>query len=115
MKFEKAHERVPQNHFDLSIMTDTCEWDFSRTQALPPVEKIDVPGIPGAFALQNVLSPHDCKQIRDMAEQMGFELDVPIGGETDQRARGCVWVASQLLHDLIFERVAQIVPEKLEG
>jgi hypothetical protein len=45
-----------------------------------------------------------------MAETMGFELDVPIGGETDGRAKACVWVASQLLHDIIFERCKNLLP-----
>lgn len=45
-----------------------------------------------------------------MAETMGFELDVPIGGETDQRAGGCVWVANQHLHDQIFNRCLKAVP-----
>lgn len=54
-----------------------------------------MPAIPGAFVLTNVLSASDCGQIRSMAEAMGFEYDVPIGGETDQRAKGSVWVASQ--------------------
>ena len=71
---------------------------------------IPVPSIPGAFVLSNVLSPYDCRQIRDMAEQMGFQLDVPVGGETDQRAKGCVWVASQNLHDQIFDRCKEALP-----
>ena len=50
-----------------------------------------------------------------MAETMSFELDVPIGGETDQRAKGCVWVASQQLHDLIFKRCQELLPSELDG
>jgi hypothetical protein len=50
-----------------------------------------------------------------MAETMGFELDVPIGGETDGRAKACVWVASQLLHDLIFERCKNLLPWEIDG
>jgi len=74
-----------------------------------------VPRIPGAFVLTNVLSPHDCRSIRDMAETMGFELDVPIGGETDERAKGCVWVASEQLHDQIFLRCVDALPQEIDG
>ena len=47
------------------------------------VKRVDVPSIPGAFVLTNVLSAEDCRKIRTMSESMGFEFDVPIGGETD--------------------------------
>jgi hypothetical protein len=46
---------------------------------------------------------------------MGFELDVPVGGETDQRAKGCVWVASEQLHDALFKRCQSKLPQKMEG
>ena len=63
----------------------------------------------------NVLSAKDCGQIRSMAESMGFELDVPIGGETDQRAHGCVWVASESLHDRIYARCKDWLPQSIDG
>jgi hypothetical protein len=49
-----------------------------------------------------------------MAETMGFELDVPVGGETDQRAQGCVWVASESLHEKIYRRCKEQLPQSIE-
>lgn len=50
-----------------------------------------------------------------MADSMGFQLDVPVGGESDQRAGGCVWVASQTLHDQIYSRCAAALPQVIDG
>jgi len=78
--YEKANERKPKNFFDLKIYTNVRELSF-ETEG--PVKRCEVPAIPGAFLLTNVLSAADCCQLRGMALSMGFELDVPVGGETD--------------------------------
>ena len=58
VKHEKAVERQPQNYYDLSIYTDIHQFDFSSSSA--EVQRVEVPDIPGAFVLTNVLSPKDC-------------------------------------------------------
>ena len=57
IKYEKAAERIPPNYYDLSIFTNILEFDFDSDTTSKPVERHDVPNIPGAFVLANVLSP----------------------------------------------------------
>lgn len=71
---------------------------------LPEIERKDVPWVPGAFILNNVLTTEDCQHIVHMAETMGYKLDVPIGSETDFRAHGCVWLEDKGVNDFIFQR-----------
>ena len=72
IKYEKAAERIPPNYYDLSIFTNLLEFNFDADTSAKPVERHNVPGIPGAFVLANVLSPAQCQQIRNMADSMGF-------------------------------------------
>ena len=75
--------------------------------------------MPGAFVLTNVLTRKDCNQLRNMIETMGFELDIPIGQSTetshDSRAKNCVWVINDDLHDKIYNRCKPLLPEVLVG
>ena len=95
VNFEKAADRMPPNFYDLSIYTNLKEIKISNPD---PVIRIDVPAVPGAFVLANVISVEDCNIMRNMVETMGFELDIPIGQSTEQghdsRAKGAVWVIS---------------------
>ena len=76
VNFEKAADRIPPNFYDLSIYTNLKEIKLSNDRE---VNRIDVPSVPGAFVLTNVLSIQDCNTMRNMVETMGFELDIPIG------------------------------------
>ena len=76
VNFEKAADRLPANFYDLSIYTNLKEIQLSPQGV---VSRIDVPAVPGAFVLTNVLSVEDCNNMRNMVETMGFELDIPIG------------------------------------
>jgi len=64
----------------LSIYTNLKEIKLSNSRE---VTRIDVPAVPGAFVLTNVLSIQDCNTMRNMVETMGFELDIPIGQSTE--------------------------------
>ena len=46
--------------------------------APPPVERVDLPDLPGVFQLHNVLSPGECKQFRLIADTLGFHEDAPV-------------------------------------
>lgn len=80
VNFEKAADRIPPNFYDLSIYTNLKEIQLSNSRE---VTRIDVPAVPGAFVLTNVLSIQDCNTMRNMVETMGFELDIPIGQSTE--------------------------------
>jgi len=78
VKYEKASERIPTNFYDLSIWTNLCQVSFHDSYKTP-ITRIEVPAVPGAFVLNNVLSEIDCNKLRNMVETMGFDLDIPVG------------------------------------
>jgi len=59
VKFETAEERIPKNYYDLQIQTNLMEFVFEAQK--PQVIRVEVPNIPGAFVLTNVLSASDCR------------------------------------------------------
>src|SRR4051812_14024343 len=50
----------------------------------PPVERIDMPHVPGAFLLKDVLTRNECLQMISAAEAVGFTPDVPIVGTASE-------------------------------
>lgn len=49
-------------------------------------ERVDVPGLPGAFMVLDVFTPEECLQIVLAAEAIGFEKDEAAGGSATQKA-----------------------------
>ena len=58
-KYEKAKDRIPANFYDLSIWTNLKNIDLSDSNKTE-ITRMDVPSVPGAFVLTNVLSESDC-------------------------------------------------------
>eukprot|EP00941_MAST-03F_sp_MAST-3F-sp1_P003932 g3932.t1 len=115
---EAAHERRPKNRYDLTIFTsppNTIRFDNSRNVQ----SRIDVPNIPGAFVLCNILSPTECEEIIAAAESspVGFVPDepstsaAPPSGYTP-RARSFIWYSEEISQKL-FERSYPFLPRKL--
>jgi hypothetical protein len=84
-----------------------------------PVERIDVPNLPGVFVLQNVLSPNDCEKMIQCAEQMGMTPDTPSGGSakdmTSILADNFFWLADEPLLSWIYERCKPFLPQQIQG
>ena len=59
--------------------------------------------------MKNVLSNSDCEQLIALSEQMGYRPDMP-EGQDDERAMGCVFLASDLLNNFIFDRCKEVLP-----
>ncbi|KAK9721878.1 hypothetical protein K7432_003107 [Basidiobolus ranarum] len=74
----------------------------------PAVERIDVPHVPGAFLLKDVLTLSECKQIISAAESVGFTPDMPIVGTASESisvlAHNFFWLADTPFLDHIFDR-----------
>ena len=49
-----------------------------RSESYGPIEKLDVPGVQGAFVLSNVLAVDECEQILRLSEAMGYTEDAPV-------------------------------------
>ncbi|KAJ8602273.1 hypothetical protein CTAYLR_003672 [Chrysophaeum taylorii] len=78
---EKALERQPPNRYDLRIWTSR----EVRTLAPATARRVEVGAVEGAFVLNGVLSVGECRELLDIATQLGFEPDEPL--DPDQRDR----------------------------
>jgi len=62
------------------------------------VKKTEVPNVPGAFVLSNVLTVVECEQLRELSEAMGYTPDAPVSlGRNIRRNENCVWIADDTL------------------
>ena len=137
---ESGQERMPRNHQDLDLFycEDTASTVFKNIPAWTTVEagvsRFDVPGVPGAFVLTNVLSRRECVSIVRTAEALRFRRDEPVRAtaataasttpilETTTRedlgastpiATGIdnvEWLCDPHMHERIFKRVAPHIP-----
>ncbi|KAF9212342.1 hypothetical protein BGZ59_006891 [Podila verticillata] len=87
----------------------------AQPQAQPPVERINMPRVPGAFLLKDVLTRKECHQMISAAEAIGFTPDVPIVGTASESisvlAHNFFWMADDQLLKHIFDRCKPHFPE----
>ncbi|KAJ3021539.1 hypothetical protein HKX48_008301 [Thoreauomyces humboldtii] len=114
---EKGPARRTPNEHDF-LMYTTAEGTIKPAEpSHPAVTRHDVPHVPGAFLMQDVLSPGQCAQILAATEAIGFTPDAPIAGaaseQTSVLAHNLFWLADpQLLSD-IFNRCQPHLPATL--
>lgn len=81
----------------------------------PPVERIEMPHVPGAFLLKDVLTRKECHQMISAAESVGFTPDVPMVGSAAESisvlAHNFFWMADDQLLGHIFNRCKDHFPE----
>jgi hypothetical protein len=118
---EKAGERKPRNRYDLDIYALSAgAVHFETSQDLPVAQsRLDVPGVPGAFVLPGVLSPHECDQVIAAAEASpsGYVPDEPLSTAPapdgfSSRAYSFVWLAETVARRM-FERSRPHLPGTL--
>ncbi|CAE7279619.1 unnamed protein product [Symbiodinium necroappetens] len=73
----------------------------------------ELPGVPGAFVLSDVLSAQECHMLRQATEAMGYRPDVPLSSELDERAHNVVLMANDFQNTSLFDRVKHLLPSKL--
>ena len=80
-----------------------------------PVERTDVPGVPGAFVLSNVLTDDEADSIAALSEAMGYTEDAPVSlGRRIRHNENCVIIADSTLWQPIWSRVRQHMPPTVE-
>ncbi|KAF9200807.1 hypothetical protein BGZ49_008947 [Haplosporangium sp. Z 27] len=83
--------------------------------AQPPVQRIEMPHVPGAFLLKDVLTRNECSQMISAAESIGFTPDVPMVGSASESisvlAHNFFWMADDQLLGHIFDRCKAHFPE----
>jgi len=76
--------------------------------------KEEVPGVPGAFVIHDLLDETECAELIGLSEAMGYTEDAPVNlGRSIRRNDNCVWVAHQKLNTQIFERAKPFLPMKV--
>eukprot|EP00392_Amoebophrya_sp_AT5.2_P004640 g4648.t1 len=135
---EAGADRRPPNRFPLHIRANVAGTDFvnrllssgsaspsttsPRHQPLrpPAITRHNIPHVPGAFLLQNVLSDAECDNIRHCAENIvpgGYEPDEPLAGQPGESklAHACVWMVSEELEREVWQRVKPERERRMEG
>lgn len=79
---EAAAARQPPNRHDLRIWASRP--GAVSLGASPIVRRVDVPGVPGAFVLTNVLSHSECDHLVQLTTALGYDADEPL--DEDERA-----------------------------
>ncbi len=103
-----ASRRPPSQH-DLRVWTSAADTiSLSRREA-ETASRVDVPSVPGAFLLLNLLSRSECAQLIAAAEAIGYAADAVPGIDALQI------VAPAALLDGVFARAAPHLPRRLGG
>ncbi|KAI8816679.1 uncharacterized protein EV422DRAFT_544490 [Fimicolochytrium jonesii] len=115
---EKGPERRTPNRQDFIMYTSLPGTITpSPASSTPLVTRIDVPNVPGAFLLQDVLTAAQCAQILRTTEAVGYTPDEPIAGaaseQTSVLAHNLFWLADTELLGMIFDRVKEHLPQTL--
>ncbi|KAJ6482520.1 hypothetical protein C8R45DRAFT_1001727 [Mycena sanguinolenta] len=92
---------------------------------LPPAERarqprrFDVPGVPGAFIVNDVFEPSECQALIDAAEAVGMLPDEPTAGSATQLAsvlaHNFIWLADADFISAMYSRVVALLPQTVHG
>ncbi|GAA5875068.1 hypothetical protein JCM3774_003419 [Rhodotorula dairenensis] len=110
-----AAERQPPNHHP-ALLFASAPGAIPLAAAHPtPVQRFEVPHVPGAFLLTDVLSPDECRSILAHAEAVGFRPDQPIEGDQSVLAHNLYWLADLPFLDTFCQRFLHLCPQLIEG
>eukprot|EP00935_MAST-01C_sp_MAST-1C-sp1_P000876 g876.t1 len=75
-------------------------------------EHEQVPGVPGALLISNVLSPAECSQLMSLTNTMGYDEDAPVSLAHDIRHNeNCVWIADDEFLNRLLQRCGKHLPQ----
>jgi hypothetical protein len=118
---EAAATRVPPNEHDLVIHVSApnAAGLEDSDAARAAVQRVEVPHIPSAFVLTDVLSTAECARIVRAAESVGYLPDRPISASAASKAsvlaHNLVWLVDSMTDKIIFDRVRKHLPAALDG
>ncbi|KAJ7621366.1 hypothetical protein FB45DRAFT_839261 [Roridomyces roridus] len=82
-------------------------------------QRFDVEGVPGAFIINDVFEPSECKALIDAAEAVGMLPDEPTAGSATQLAsvlaHNFIWLADAEFHATMYSRVVDLLPQTIKG
>lgn len=80
------------------------------------ITRVDIPEVPGAFQLLNVLSEQEADNIVSIAESLGFHEDSPVSLSHDVRHNENMnWVVSEHIDGTLWERSQALISESVGG
>lgn len=111
-----ARERKPPNHYDAIVYTSLPNSiPLSRTP--PAITYNHHPHVPNLSLATNVLSAEECRAIIAAGESVNFLPDAPLreGEDVSILAHNFYWVIDTEFHDILWSRVAHLVPASVNG
>ena len=96
-----------QEQPDLPTWANRNADDITFDPVVAGTRREDIPDLPGAFILEDVLSANECEQFLRITESMGFHLDAPVSLPHSVRHNTNVnWIVHSEIERTIWERWA---------
>lgn len=112
-----AAQRKPPNQYDATIYTTITPLLTGSTPV--SICRHDVPGVTGAFVIEDLVSLDECKSIIRQGEAVSFSPDCAVGGSATQQssilAHNFYYFADQFTLDQIYNRALPYLPQVIEG
>jgi len=108
--FERGaeHPSLPawgNRHFNAAHLSDNA--DVSQ------IERRELPQVPGAFQLLNVLSKDECDRLIKISEQLGFLPDAAVSLPRSVRHNDSLtWIVDEQTDGTIWQRIAHLVDDR---
>lgn len=116
-----GHERRPPNKYPAVIY-------FSPPNTFPLLpldqrsrqpQRHDLPGVPGAFIVNDALETSECAALVKAAEAVGLLPDEPIAGSATQLssvlAHNLIWLADTEFISTLYQRIVHLLPQTVQG
>ncbi|RDB16632.1 hypothetical protein Hypma_002847 [Hypsizygus marmoreus] len=82
-------------------------------------ERHDLPGVPGAFIINDVFETAECESLVKAAEKVGLLPDEPIAGSATQLssvlAHNFIWLADAEFISTLYSRIVDLLPQTVHG
>ncbi|WP_196889596.1 2OG-Fe(II) oxygenase [Aureivirga sp. CE67] len=89
---------------------------FDEKFDLNNVKRVEIPEVPGAFQLLNVLTESETEKIIEIAETLGFHEDSPVSlPHSVRHNENFNWVASEIVDHTLWNRSKHLVNEEYKG
>ncbi|KDR79257.1 hypothetical protein GALMADRAFT_223491 [Galerina marginata CBS 339.88] len=113
--------RRPPNKHPLTIYhSPPSTFPLIPSHLLPrPPTRHDLPGVPGAFIINDTFTSAECDALVLAAEKVGLAPDEPIAGSAAQLAsvlaHNLVWLADEGFERELFARIEGLLPHSVSG
>ena len=82
-------------------------------------QRHELPGVPGAFIINDVFESSECESLVKAAEKVGLLPDEPIAGSAAQLAsvlaHNLIWLADTEFIGTLYNRVVDLLPQTVHG